>query len=68
MLVGQFNWIKDFFFGRRIQVSIGSDISSQYTVGNGTPQGSVISLLLFVIMINDIFIKVPIDIGRSLCG
>ena len=61
-----FNWIQDFLFGRKTQVRIGSDLSNQYTVGNGTPQGSVISPLLFIIMINDVFTKVPADIGRSL--
>lgn len=61
-----FNWIKDFLFGRKIQVRIGSDLSNQYTVGNGTPQGSVISPLLFIIMINDVFSKILVDIGRSL--
>lgn len=63
-----FNWVKDFLFGRKIQVRIGSEVSNQYTVVNGTPQGSVISPLLFIIMINDIFFKLPADIGRSLCG
>ncbi len=61
-----FNWIKNFLFGRKIEVRIGSDISSQFDVGNGTPQGSVISPLLFIIMIDDVFTKVPMDIGRSL--
>ncbi len=37
-----FNWIKDFLFGRKIQVRIGEEISSQFEVGNGTPQGNVI--------------------------
>ncbi len=37
-----FNWIKDFLFGRKIQVRIGEEISSQYEVENGTPQGNVI--------------------------
>lgn len=57
-----FNCVKDFLFGRKIKVRILSDLSSQYTVGNGTPQGSVISPLLFIIMINDVFSKVPVDI------
>ena len=52
-----FNWIKDFLDGRTIQVRIGSEISNQFDVQNGTPQGSVISPLLFSIMINDIFVK-----------
>lgn len=60
-----YNWIKDFLFGRKIQLRIGSDISNQYTMDNGTPQGSVISPLLFIIMINDVFTKVPVNIGRS---
>lgn len=37
-----FNWIKDFLFGRAIQVRIGSEMFNKYVVDNGTPQGSVI--------------------------
>ena len=41
-------------------------MSNKYMVGNGTPVGSVISPLLFIIMINYVFSKVPEDIGSSL--
>ena len=47
-----YNWIKDFLFGRSIQVR----------VDNGTPQGIVISPLLFSIMINDVYSQVEMDI------
>ena len=48
-----FNWVKDFLSERVIRVRIGSEVSGGYTVGNGTPQGSVISPLLYRVMIND---------------
>ncbi len=54
----------DFLDGRIIQVKIGQVVSKQYNVENGTPQGGVISPILFSIMINDI--ELPVDMGRSL--
>lgn len=45
---------KDFLTERTIRVRIGSSLSSLYNLDNGTPQGSVISPLLFLLMINDI--------------
>ena len=47
-----YNWIKDFLLDRFIQVRIGKALSGRYRIGNGTPQGSVISPILFSIMIN----------------
>lgn len=41
-------------------------MSNQYIAENGTPQGRVISPLLFIIMIIDAFGKVPEDIEKSL--
>lgn len=50
-----FNGIKDFLYERYIQVKTGSTMSNKYKAENGTPQGSVISPLLFSIMINNVF-------------
>lgn len=41
-------------------------MSKKYIVENGTPQGSVISSLLFFIMINYIFDNIPLGMGKSL--
>lgn len=61
-----FNWIKEFLFERYIQVRVGGALSGRYPVENGTPQGSVISPILFSIMINYVFRQVDGDIGRLL--
>jgi hypothetical protein len=49
-----FAWIENFFQDCTIQVKVGSQISDSYRLENGTAQGSVISPLLFIIMINDL--------------
>ena len=45
-----YSWIEDFLTGRTIKVKIGNS----FDLENGTPQGSVISPILFLLMINDI--------------
>ncbi len=49
-----------------IQVRMGSAFSQIYPVENETPQGSVSSHILFNLIINDIFTKIDMGIGRSL--
>ena len=49
-----FNWIQSFLKNRLIQVKINDSFSQKYEVQNGTPQGSCLSPILFLIMINDI--------------
>ena len=61
-----FYWIKDFLNNRSIQVRVGGELSEPMGIENGTPQGSVISPVLFNVMINDIFQQVPSSFGKSL--
>ena len=49
-----FQFIQNFLTDRTIQVSVGGELSSTHTLENGTAQGSIISPLLFAIMINDL--------------
>ena len=47
-------YIKNFLSDRTIQVRVGNRLSPSFPVKNGTPQGSIISPLLFLVMINDL--------------
>ena len=46
-------WIEDFLTNRKIKVKLNNTVSTEFPLNNGTPQGSVISPLLFLLMIND---------------
>ncbi|XP_061909335.1 uncharacterized protein LOC133653724 isoform X1 [Entelurus aequoreus] len=51
-----YRWIKDFLTSRKILVKIENEYSRE--VENGAPQGSIISPVLFSIMINEVFSEV----------
>ena len=45
-------WIQDFLTGRKMNVRVGSDISDYQECENGSPQGSVLSHILFILIMN----------------
>ena len=47
-----FQWIRSFLIDRKIQVRVGNTLSGQHDLENGCPQGSVISPILFNLIIN----------------
>lgn len=59
-------WVQTFLSNRKIQVRINGVFSNEYEVDNGTPQGSIISPLLFTVMINDAFKDVDKSIDVAL--
>lgn len=61
-----YNWVLEFLSERRFRVKVGSDVSEEFEIVNGIPQGSVISPVLFNVMINDIFMNLDRRIGSAL--
>ena len=59
-------FLQDFLADRKFQVRVGGSFSSQMCQLEGVPQGSVLSVTLFAIAINDIVKSVPKDVRCSL--
>ncbi|KAH7720544.1 endonuclease and reverse transcriptase-like protein [Aphelenchoides avenae] len=59
-------WIRAFLSGRRARVQIDDAKSRSYMLKCGTPQGAVLSPLLFLIFIDDILQDTPQDVQASL--
>jgi len=54
--------IFSFLTNRVIQVQIGTELSSPKIIENGFPQGSVLSVTLFLIAVNNIHSRIPFPI------
>jgi hypothetical protein len=60
------NFIKDFLSDRTFQVKINNHLSSIFNQQNGVPQGSTISVTLFLIAINDICENINFPVQSTL--
>ena len=56
-------FLRNFLSDRFFRVRVGKDISNKYYPANGIPQGGVLSVTLFGIMVNDIGNNIPQSIG-----
>ena len=60
-------WIQDFLTGRKIQVKLGTVLSDLRDCLNGSPQGAVLSPILFNLIINTLYEaleSLPIDLSQ----
>jgi hypothetical protein len=61
-------FIRTFISDRRFRVSTNNTLSTWYSIHAGVPQGAVLSPLLFIIFINDIYSEVPCsELSVRLC-
>ena len=60
-------FIQNFLKNRTLQVKIANFISTKYNLENGLPQGSILSVALFLIIINNMFKNCTDTINRLFC-
>ena len=59
-------FLRNFLSDRYFKVRVGNHFSDKFLQVNGVPQGGVLSVSLFGVMVNDIGDSLPKTIGRSL--
>ena len=60
-------FVSNFLNNRSIQVKINNFLSSKFKLDNGLPQGSIMSVFLFLIVINNIFQNCDQTINKLFC-
>lgn len=64
---GHMGWfLSNFLRDRSFTVRVGNTKSRHFRLANGVPQGGVVSVVLFSVMVNDIGDLLPSHVGRSL--
>lgn len=58
--------IADFLQGRTFRIQIGGTLSRPFTQENGVPQGSVLSVTLFIVKMNSVANTIPPSVSYSL--
>ena len=55
-------FVNNFLTDRKFRVAVGGVLSDEFKEENGVPQGSVLSVTLFLVAMNSVFDKLPIGI------
>lgn len=61
-----FNFIKNFLNKRVIRVRVNNALSNPVVIQNGVPQGSVLSVTLFMLAFNDVTDNIPRPVGNTI--
>ena len=56
-----FNWMKDYLTNRTIKVVVNDITSKSFEMKTGVPQGSVLSVLLFLLFVNDMHLSTTLE-------
>ena len=59
-------FLQNFLSERSFKVRVGNQLSEKFLQINGVPQGGVLSVALFAVMINDIGAGLPQSVGQAL--